>query len=241
MGLQDRDYFWKKQRDNEDMLTKKSVKHKPKGRGILFPLLSAGILGVSINAYSESQQKESISILKVVEPVYSASLDSKKASKIISLKADKQGHFRGSVYINHVKMPFLVDTGATRTVIPEKLARKARLPIGKTVMTNTAGGQVPSYQTRIDILKIGDVVIKDVSAQINQHIDEVLIGMNTLKYFKMEISDKTMTLVSNSDDLYYANAHADQESESIVVKKKTVIKKKVVCDEYDVCRTSYSN
>lgn len=239
MGLQDRDYYWEKYRDNEKLQTKNVIKNNSKSQRILLPLLSISVFWLSFDAYSERKPEEKVSVLKIEEPVYSASLKEDKASKIISLTADRQGHFRGEMLINNVKMPFLIDTGATRTVIPETFAKKANLPRGKTVITNTAGGKVPATQTHIDILKIGHVVIKDVKAQINPHLDEVLIGMNTLKYFQMTITDKELTLSANSKDLNYANAHISKQP--TLVRKKTVIKKKVVCDEYNVCITSYSN
>jgi len=55
----------------------------------------------------------------------------------IVLKADKQGHFRGTVLINNIPMPFLIDTGATQTSIPITMANKAKLPIGEIGQTST--------------------------------------------------------------------------------------------------------
>jgi len=41
------------------------------------------------------------------------------------------------------------------------------------------------------------VEIKNLDANINDHIDEVLIGMNTLKFFDMTQSGDTLTLIRN--------------------------------------------
>jgi len=156
---------------------------------------------------------------------------------IITLTADAQGHFRGEVLINQIAMPFLIDTGATRTVIPEKMAAMAHLPIGKKVETNTAGGKVFAYQTEIDTFMIQGVQIKKLNAQINPHLHEVLIGMNTLKYFNMTLNGPHLTLVSNGEHAVIAA----QTEKVLVEQKPAVIIKRRQCDKNNVCRTVYSD
>lgn len=112
----------------------------------------------------------------------------------VVLEADRSGHFRGTALINGTPVPFLVDTGATRTVVPEKVAEAIGLPVGRTVTTLTAGGRVHDRQTTIDRLQIGNVVITDLEALINSHVDETLLGMNTLKLFRMSQEGDTLTL-----------------------------------------------
>ncbi len=115
------------------------------------------------------------------------------------LKADKQGHFRGVVLINNIPMPFMIDTGATRTVIPKNLAIAAKLPIGNISVSQTAGGKIYSNETVLTKVVLGNAIITMVDASINEHLNEVLIGMNILKYFKMVKSNTTLSLVSLGD------------------------------------------
>lgn len=167
------------------------------------------------------------------------------------LKADRQGHFRGTVLIDNVPMPFLIDTGATLTSIPANLANAARLPVGDQVNTHTAGGQVVDRLTQISSLKIGNAEIRNLEAAINQHLAEVLIGMNTLKYFNMNQTGNTMTLVVNgsipqqiapaSAALRPNTTAAEQAEIQPVSKRPTTIKKKVSCDANHVCITIYSD
>lgn len=117
----------------------------------------------------------------------------------VMIKADASGHFRGKLLINDVQMPFLIDTGATQTVIPESLAISAELPIGRNVQTNTAGGLVTNHLTRLSTMKLGNAELKNLQAIINPHLDEVLIGMNTLKYFQMTQNKDTLTLIASND------------------------------------------
>lgn len=113
------------------------------------------------------------------------------------LQKDRQGHFRGTGTINDTPVTFLIDTGATITTIPAKIAVAARLKSGTEVKTHTAGGIVMGSMVIIDSLKIGGVEITNLNANINDHIDEVLIGMNTLKFFDMTQSGDTLTLIRN--------------------------------------------
>ncbi|MDP1615682.1 MAG: TIGR02281 family clan AA aspartic protease, partial [Methylococcales bacterium] len=117
----------------------------------------------------------------------------------IVIKANKQGHFTGTVFINDVAMPFMIDTGATETVIPVELANKAKLPIGMVGQSETAGGTTLNVSTQISSLKIGSAEIKNIKAHINYSLHEVLIGMNTLKFFSMSTKDDEMTLIASSN------------------------------------------
>lgn len=143
-------------------------------------------------------------------------------------------------------MPFLIDTGATTTTIPEKLAYKAQLPFGRTIQTNTAGGKIVDRLTQLTSLRIGDAEIRHIDANINEYLDEVLIGMNTLKYFNMTQNRDTMTLMANADSAHIvsglpADPFGALAVERPVIKRPTTIKKTVTCDEYKVCTTQYSD
>ena len=92
--------------------------------------------------------------------------------------ADRQGHYRGRVEINNINAPFLIDTGATMVVVPERVAQQAGLQPGKPIQASTAGGQVIHHLTVIDTLKIGNAQILNVPAAINPFNDEILIGMS---------------------------------------------------------------
>jgi len=149
-------------------------------------------------------------------------------------------------------MPFMIDTGATRTSIPAKMAVAADLPFGSTIQTSTGGGQVIDRLTRITSLKIGNAEIRNLDANINQYLDEVLIGMNTLKYFNMTQSGDTLTLLANNplgNNAVSAPA-LDQANNSIPtealtadkpIKKSVTVKKSMTCDEHKVCKTTYSD
>lgn len=171
----------------------------------------------------------------------------------ITLHADPAGHFSGTVLINQYSMPFIIDTGATVTTIPMNLAVAARLSLGQQVETSTANGRSFAKSTRIESLKLGSAEIKNVEAHVNQHLTQVLIGMNTLKYFTLNQTADTMTLAINQQMLKDGKldagvsvgtaGQADTAHEQALPggKPSKPIKKSKSCDLTNHCVTRYGN
>lgn len=257
MGIEDRDYY----RDRYN---------KPKesgtgGGGIKY--LVSPILTLAAFWYGADKLLDRLKSGRPIEPVQIISERGSITDGIV-LQADRQGHFRGTALVNNVPMPFLVDTGATTTTIPATMASTAGLPYGRQVQSSTAGGQVQHHLTRIDSFIIGNVEMRGLDAQINPYLDEVLVGMNTLKYFRMTQRGNTLALAADSQQISHAEAaspsdlgepfrasqhpampDAEAASPSELeeqpvqrpVKKPQTIKKSVVCDERMVCKTIYSH
>lgn len=118
-------------------------------------------------------------------------------AEYLILQADAAGHYRGIALVNQRPVRFMIDTGATYTVIPNKIAVMLGLPVGSNVQTKTAGGLVQDKATNLQSLKIGHIEIRDAYAVINDHIDEMLIGMNMLRLFQINQSNGRMILTFN--------------------------------------------
>jgi aspartyl protease family protein len=115
------------------------------------------------------------------------------------MTADAQGYFRGVFLVNHIPMPFIIDTGAAATVIPADKALAIGLTFGRSGYSDTAGGKALVQATHIDSLRIGTAEIKNVDAFINPYIKEGLIGMNTLKFFRITYAKNTLTMVLSDE------------------------------------------
>ena len=278
MGIQDRDYYWKKHQDaakinNQDVLENSSHR-SPSGyrakaskdsgiRFLLYPTLVMTVLWFGADKFLQHQatrnapasiQYETINTpaialpqpANLAYPEPSATMaNAESESKGAILKADAKGHFRGMVIINNVSMPFLIDTGATDTVVPAKMAIAAKLPFGRYVQSNTAGGRISVRETMIKDLRLGNAEVHNLKAQMNDHLNEVLIGMSTLRYFKMTQSGGTMTLIANkqatggaSPQIFTVDNRSPTNAEQ---QSSTGIKKTVTCDERKVCTTKYSD
>lgn len=174
----------------------------------------------------------------------------------IILAADRQGHFRCTVLINNVPMPFMIDTGATTTVIPAKLAAAIGLPFGLSGISKTAGGPAAYHETHIDSLKIGSAEIRGLDASINPYIEEGLIGMNTLKLFRMtqEVNTLKLVLFNKPEEIaeiergltpaVHPEYTASMEPRQVeIVPSVQPIKKSwmkiVLCDDHNRCKTNY--
>ncbi|MGZ8096458.1 MAG: retropepsin-like aspartic protease family protein [Methylosarcina sp.] len=259
MGIHDRDYYREKYRKSYSPKKRRTDKQY-----LLTPILTLALLWYGADVIL-GKMKNRLSVKLV--PALSTGNPSDLISGGIILKADRQGHFRGTVSINNVPMPFLIDTGATTTTIPENMAIAAGLPVGRSIQSNTAGGKVLEHLTWINSLKIGNAEIKNLNANINQHLDEVLIGMNTLKYFRMTQDGNTLTLVTYKEP---EEGIAEPEEEIAEIEnrsappppqqkfqpsndempvetvadypiKKFTWKKSVSCDGHNNCKTIYSD
>jgi aspartyl protease family protein len=239
MGIEDRDYYRGRYRNSSSS----STHRRSSGLKYLWlPILTLAALW-----YGSDAILDRIKSGKAINPI-------RKISEIklpyfapgsIILKTDRQGHFRGTVLVNNVPMPFLIDTGATTTTIPKNMAIRAGLPFGRQVYSSTAGGQVTHHLTQINSFKIGNVTMRYLDAQINPYLDEVLIGMNTLKYFRMTQNGNTLTLETNNSQISQArNAWSVDLNEPQIQRptpRPVTVKKKVICDERQVCKTIYSD
>jgi len=107
-------------------------------------------------------------------------------STAITLQRNRLGHYVANGRINGTQVRFLLDTGATDVSVPGHIARKLRLERGARVQVATANGTIPVYLTLLHRVQIGDILLHDVRATINPHMqqDEVLLGMSFLKHLE---------------------------------------------------------
>ena len=101
----------------------------------------------------------------------------------VRLKQNKAGHYVTSGYINGKEVVFLVDTGATDVSVPAHLASQLQLTAGRQGLANTANGVIRVAQSRINTLRIGDIVLHDVKANLNPGMQDnhILLGMSVLR------------------------------------------------------------
>jgi aspartyl protease family protein len=115
----------------------------------------------------------------------------------VTLKSDRQGHFIATGSINGRAVDFLVDTGATLVSIPEGLADRMGLERLSPIGLQTAAGPVQGWMTRLDEVRLGDIVQRDVAAAINPGRHEtVLLGMSFLRELEMTQRDGELRLVA---------------------------------------------
>jgi aspartyl protease family protein len=101
-------------------------------------------------------------------------------SRSVTVPRGRNGHFQVEGRVDGRRLEFVVDTGASQIALRESEA--ARLGIHPSardysVIVQTANGQAKAAMVRLNMVEIGDVVVRDVPALI--HPDAAL-GVNLL-------------------------------------------------------------
>ena len=113
----------------------------------------------------------------------------------VILKRNRYGHYVTHGKINNQEVTFLLDTGASDISIPDKIAKKLKLPYGQQRRYQTANGVITGYLTRLKEVSIGEIQLRDIRASINPRMnnDEILLGMTFLK--NIEFTQRGDTLI----------------------------------------------
>ncbi|MDM8547706.1 TIGR02281 family clan AA aspartic protease [Candidatus Venteria ishoeyi] len=101
----------------------------------------------------------------------------------VVLQRNRYGHYVASGKINRKPVIFLLDTGATSVAVPQSVAKRLNLHRGAPRQVNTANGVVTAYDTQLDSVQLGNIVLEQVRGVItpNMQSNEILLGMSFLK------------------------------------------------------------
>lgn len=117
----------------------------------------------------------------------------------VTLVSNHQGHFLTTGTINGATVRFLVDTGATMVSMDAEAARRAGINYleGEPGQSMTANGIVPVFRVRLDDVRVGDIVLRNVEGLVHEgtQLPVVLLGMSFLSRMEMRREGSTMTLI----------------------------------------------
>jgi aspartyl protease family protein len=110
-------------------------------------------------------------------------------TRSVSLPRDARGHFQIEGRIDGQRIGFMVDTGASVVALNEKSAarfglRPSRGDYNATV--TTANGAIKAARTRLAMVEIGGIVVRDVDAMVlpDEALSENLLGLSFLSRLK---------------------------------------------------------
>ncbi|WP_424929356.1 retropepsin-like aspartic protease family protein [Amaricoccus tamworthensis] len=117
----------------------------------------------------------------------------------ITLSRGPGRHFRATVDVNGVGIPFIVDTGATGIVLSLEDAERIGIDPDTLVFSgraSTANGVVETAPVRLETIEFGPFSDTNVRAHVNGgRLDDSLLGMSYLNRFsKLEIAGDRMIL-----------------------------------------------
>lgn len=107
------------------------------------------------------------------------------------------GHFYVPGEINHVRVQFLVDTGASAVAISDQVARQAGLPEGAPITVRTANGDRDARRVTNVPVKAGHLTRNDVTVTTGLALgsaDDALLGQSFLRHFDVQIDGSGMRL-----------------------------------------------
>ena len=109
-------------------------------------------------------------------------------NNVIKIQKSSDGHFYTTLKINNKSVLFMIDTGASHTTLSMKDAKRVGINIGNLKFNtpyNTANGITYGASTKINEVKIANIIFKDVWVSINRSgMDTSLLGMSFLSRFK---------------------------------------------------------
>jgi aspartyl protease family protein len=122
------------------------------------------------------------------------------AGKELRVRMSPDGHFWVAASIDGVKRRMLIDSGATVTAISESTARAAKVDTGtgfSPVMLQTANGAAPAQTGRVDEIRVGNIVARNLRIVTSPGLGELdVLGMNFLsKLQSWRVEDRTLILV----------------------------------------------
>ncbi|XGA08715.1 MAG: TIGR02281 family clan AA aspartic protease [Wolbachia endosymbiont of Xenopsylla cheopis] len=116
----------------------------------------------------------------------------------LEFKQSSNGHFYIQAEINQKNITFLLDTGATDTVLTLKDAEKIGVnlkEIKNFKRYQTANGTVLAGSVEIPKIKIGSFVVENVRVSVNTYpMSTSLLGMNLLKHFDFTIKNDRLII-----------------------------------------------
>lgn len=124
------------------------------------------------------------------------------ATAIVNLTRKNNGHFYVSALVNQKPIDFLVDTGATKTVLPITAATKVGLAQDESTraMYNTVNGQIPGWESLNNELQLGDKKIQNFNVVVVMTETSPLLGMDILSQFTIIMHNETMTIALPSSN-----------------------------------------
>jgi len=117
----------------------------------------------------------------------------------LELRRAEDGHFHLEAEVNGETVRFLVDTGATVTVLTREDARRVGLDPARLSFTGraaTANGAVATAPVRLDRLELGEFSFRAVPAHVNGgELFQSLLGMDLIgRFARVSLEGDRLTL-----------------------------------------------
>ena len=156
-------------------------------RNIMITAAIIGGLGVFMAQMADKFTPASASTTPVKQADVPATAQS--GARTLNIPRDPRGHFAAEGRIDGQRVAFMVDTGASVVALNESSAARFGLrptPGQYNAMVSTANGTIKAARTRIAMIDLGGVIVRDVDAMVlpDEALSENLLGLSFLSKLK---------------------------------------------------------
>jgi clan AA aspartic protease (TIGR02281 family) len=156
-----------------------------------------GVLHITDNLHNVPQKRrDNAGRIQAPESSRVPEPEKKRPPGKASIPIEKHGHVVviQATLNNKQSAKFVVDTGASYTMISNALARDLAIDTGpnqKTMPFQTANGLIQAPLTNLDSINVGGMEIKNLTAAVHDAVPDPqvagLLGLNFLSNFRMDI------------------------------------------------------
>lgn len=135
-----------------------------------------------------------------MQPAAFETIQDRGGVRSVSIARDGRGHFQTEGRIDGERIGFMVDTGASVVALNESSAARVGLRPSRndyTTTVTTANGKLKAARTRLAMVDIGGLIVRDVDAMVlpDDALSENLLGLSFLsKLRRFEFANGRMVL-----------------------------------------------
>ena len=163
-------------------------------------LITAAILAGLGTFMAQTADRITLTSATVARPAEPIAMAAQIGTRSVSIPRDARGHFATDGRIEGQRIRFMVDTGASVIALNEKSAAEFGLrptPGQYTAMVNTANGIIKAAPTRLAMVEVAGLIVRDVDALVlpDESLSENLLGLSFLSKLKrIEYANGQMVL-----------------------------------------------
>lgn len=152
-------------------------------------IFAAIMIGLGTFMAQMADKMSSASATSVPHTTVAVAAAAPAAGHSLSIPRDGRGHFQAEGRIEGQRIGFMIDTGASVVALNEKSAARFGLRPSRSdynAAVSTANGTIKAARTRIAMLEVGGLVVRDVDAMVlpDEALSENLLGLSFLSRLK---------------------------------------------------------
>jgi len=155
---------------------------------MIFAAVMAGLGTIMAQTADRMTAKSALALTAAKKPAPAAA-QATSGGRSVSIPRDGRGHFETEGRIEGQRIGFMVDTGASMIALNETSAARFGLRPSHgdyNATVSTANGTVKAARTRLAMVDVGGLVVRDVDAVVlpDAALSENLLGLSFLSKLK---------------------------------------------------------